>query len=136
MDLKLTPPAPDGANGSPNGSTQSGTAYDARSANGPEPRDHPVAGYMAVGFGLLGIFVSFIFVPAGFLMSIICMFRGQGIWALGGIILSVIGFLTSIVWMGLLGLGVMWGFLDFNDWMQPVFEIFDFMPGNGPTRSA
>lgn len=68
---------------------------------------HPVMGYFAVGFGILGIFThGWIFTPMGLLCSIIALFAGQVTWAVGGLFLSVIGLLTSPILLGLIGLGI------------------------------
>ena len=55
--------------------------------NNPSPENPtPVAGYLAVGLALLGIFTTgYIFVPLSFLASIIALFSGQIIWGIFGI---------------------------------------------------
>lgn len=68
----------------------------------------PIAGWFAVGFGLLGIFsYGTIFVPLAFITSLIALFMGQFIWATLGLLLAVAGFLTSPMLWGLLGLGAL-----------------------------
>ena len=72
----------------------------------PQPRDPaPIAGYLAIGLALLGIFsVGYIFVPLAFLASIIALFSGQIILGIFGILLSIAGLLTSPVLLTLVGL--------------------------------
>lgn len=71
-----------------------------------QPANHPIMGYFAVGFGILGIFThGWIFTPMGLLCSIIALFVGQVTWAVGGLFLSVIGLLTSPILWALIGLG-------------------------------
>lgn len=70
------------------------------------PDNHPIMGYFAIGFGILGIFThGWIFTPMGLLCSIIALFMGQVSWAVGGLFLSVIGVLTSPILLALIGLG-------------------------------
>lgn len=74
---------------------------------------NPVAGWFAVGFGLLGIFASGpVFVPLAFITSLIALFLGQFIWAVLGLMLAVAGFLTSPLLWGLLGLGALIAWLN------------------------
>ena len=74
----------------------------------PDIDDKPVLGWLAVGFGVLGIFTKgYIFVPLAFVCSVAALFVGQGAWAFGGLLLSVIGLLTSPVLLALLGLGAL-----------------------------
>lgn len=68
--------------------------------------DNPVAGWFAVGFGLLGIFgPGFIFVPLAFIASIISLLMGQFLWAAMGLLLSLAGLVTSPQLWLILGLG-------------------------------
>jgi hypothetical protein len=68
----------------------------------------PVLGWLAIGFGVLGIFTNgTIFVPLAFICSVAALFVGQGAWAFGGFLLSVAGLLTSPVLLALLGLGAL-----------------------------
>ena len=79
-------------------------SLNAGGANGAV-KSHPVAGYFAVGFGLLGIFsVGYIFVPLALICSLIALFMGQFIWAVVGLLLTLAGLLTSPVLLGILGL--------------------------------
>ena len=71
----------------------------------PESEPTPVAGYFAVGLGLLGIFTTgYIFVPLALLASVIALFSGQIIWGIFGILLTFAGLLTSPVLLTFLGL--------------------------------
>ncbi len=74
----------------------------------PDTDDKPVLGWLAVGFGVLGIFTKgYVFVPLSFVCSLAALFKGQVAWAFGGFLLSVIGLLTSPVLLALLGLGAL-----------------------------
>lgn len=65
----------------------------------------PIAGYLAVGLGLAGIFTAgYIFVPLAFLASVIALFSRQIIWGIFGILLSFAGLLTSPVLLALIGI--------------------------------
>ncbi len=81
----------------------------------PPPRSPaPIAGYLAIGFALLGIFsVGYIFVPLAFLASIIALFSGQIIWGIFGILLSIAGLLTSPVLLTIVGLA----------WLSSIFGM-------------
>lgn len=71
-----------------------------------KPETKPVMGWLAVAFGVLGIFTKgYIFVPLAFVCSLVALVLGQGAWAFGGLLLSVVGLLTSPVLLVLLGLG-------------------------------
>lgn len=72
----------------------------------PDDPPKPVMGWIACAFGVLGI-VSWgvVFVPLAFVCSIIALFMGQGGWAFLGLLLAVIGLVTSPVLLGLIGLG-------------------------------
>ena len=71
-------------------------------------KSHPIAGYFAVIFGLLGIFVNgLIFVPLSLICSVIALVSGQFIWAVLGILVSLAGVLTSPVILMMVGFGWM-----------------------------
>lgn len=71
----------------------------------PEREAMPVAGYFAIGLGLLGIFTTgYIFVPLALLASLIALFSGQIIWGIFGMLLTFAGLLTSPVLLTFLGL--------------------------------
>ncbi len=73
-----------------------------------KPDVRPIMGWLAVGFGVLGIFTKgFIFVPLAVVCSLIALFMGQGAWAFGGLLLSLLGLVTSPVLLALLGLGAL-----------------------------
>ncbi len=81
---------------------------------GPVPDGHvvqkksPIIGWFAVGCGILGLFTaSILFVPLTLIFSIIALFMGQFIWALGGVLLAIIGFLTSPQLLLIVGLGAL-----------------------------
>ncbi len=84
-------------------------AFDRPLPDGAEKPDvRPIMGWLAVGFGVLGIFTKgYIFVPLAFVCSLIALFMGQGAWAFGGLLLSVVGLMTSPVLLALLGLGAL-----------------------------
>jgi len=66
----------------------------------------PVMGWAAVGFGVLGIFTKgYLFVPLALVCSVLALFMRQGVWAFVGLLLTVVGLLTSPVLLALLGLG-------------------------------
>ena len=73
------------------------------SGGGGNEEARPIAGWFAVGFGLLGIFgPGYIFVPLALLTSVIALFMGQFIWAALGLMLSFAGFVTSpLLWAAL-----------------------------------
>ena len=73
-----------------------------------KPEVKPIMGWLAVGLAILGIFTKgYIFVPLAFVCSLIALFMGQGAWAFGGLLLSVVGLMTSPVLLALLGLGAL-----------------------------
>lgn len=85
----------------------------------------PLAGYMAVGFGLLGIFgPAILFTPLGFIFSLIALLRGQGSWGFVGLLLTVGGILGSPILMGLIGVGALYATFDWQEIMRPVYEMF------------
>ncbi len=88
----------------------------------------PLSGYMAVSFGLLGIFgPAIIFTPLGLLFSLIALLRGQGAWGFVGLLLAIGGILSSPVIMGVIGLGALYMTFDWQEMLQPLYEMF----GNG-----
>ncbi len=86
-------------------SNENGSQTGGQDNNPPPPSaPTPVAGYMAIGLALLGIFTTgYIFVPLAFLASIIALFSGQIIWGIFGLLLSIAGLLTSPVLLTFLG---------------------------------
>ena len=74
----------------------------------------PVIGWIAVGCGVLGLFtMSIIFVPLTLVCSVIALFMGQGVWAFLGVVLAVIGFLTSPILLGIVGLSALAAYFGF-----------------------
>lgn len=75
---------------------------------GAQAESKPVMGWIAVACAILGI-VSWgvVFVPLGFVCSIIALFMGQGMWAFIGLALSVVGLFSSPLLLGILGLGAL-----------------------------
>ena len=72
------------------------------------PERKPIMGWAAVGFGLLGIFTNgTLFVPLGFLCSVVALFMGQAAWAFVGFLLAVAGLLPSPVLLALLGMAAL-----------------------------
>ena len=110
IPLSLNPdPDPDPDKESEPGSDSNASpGTDAYPATPLVPEKKPIMGWAAVGFGILGIFTKgYIFVPLGFLCSVVALFMGQAAWALVGFLLAVIGLLTSPVLLALLGLGAL-----------------------------
>jgi len=88
----------------------------------------PLSGYLAVGFGMLGIFgPAFIFTPLGLLFSLIALFRGQGAWGFVGLLLAIGGILSSPIFMGIIGLGAIYMTFAWQEMLQPLYEMI----GNG-----
>ena len=76
----------------------------------------PVAGWCAIGFGLLGIFTfAYVFVPLALILSIIALFQKQISYGFIGLLLTVAGFLTSPIMLGIVGLT--W----FSSWIMKFF---------------
>jgi len=79
----------------------------------PAPDKHPIVGYCAVGCGLAGIFVNgVVFVPIGFIFSLIALVMGQGAWGVMGLLLTILGFVTTPAFLLFLGWRAMVLFLD------------------------
>ena len=84
----------------------------------------PVSGYMAVGFGLLGIFgPAILFTPLGLIFSVIALLRGQGSWGFVGLLLTVGGVLGSPILMGLIGVGAIYATFDWQEIFKPVYDM-------------
>ena len=89
----------------------------------PVPKT-PLSGYLAAGFGLLGIFGrAIIFTPLGLLFSLIALLRGQGMWAFVGLMLTIGGILGSPILMGLIGLGALFVTFDWQEMLRPLYEF-------------
>ena len=66
----------------------------------------PLLGMFAVGFGVLGIFTfAPLFVPLALIFGLIALFAGQLVWGFSAVVLAVAGFLSSPIFMTLLGMG-------------------------------
>lgn len=86
----------------------------------------PVAGYCAVGFGLVGIFgPGILFTPLGIIFSVIALLRGQGTWAFAGLMIGIGGILTSPLIMGLIGFGAAYAFFDWDSILKPLYDMMD-----------
>ncbi len=97
---------------------------DQRLALRTAPERHPVSGYLAVGFGLLGVFgPGLLFTPLGFIFSVIALFRGQATWGFVGLLLTVAGFLSSPLLMGLVGMSAFFVFFDWQDILAPIYQM-------------
>lgn len=89
-----------------------------------ERENTPVAGYCAVGFGLVGIFgPGIIFTPLGLIFSIIALLRGQGTWGFAGLMIGVGGIFTSPLIMGLIGFGAAYAFFDWDSILKPLYDM-------------
>jgi len=96
-----------------------------------KPEKKPVLGWFAVVFGFLGIFtVGFIFVPLGFLCSILALFTGQAVWGFIGLLLNFMGLITSPKLLVLIGIGAFSMWFDWNDFIEPIKHMI----GMGPTE--
>ena len=74
----------------------------------PVPKT-PLSGYLAAGFGLL--------------FSLIALLRGQGMWALVGLMLTIGGILGSPILMGLIGLGALYVTFYWQEMLRPLYEF-------------
>ena len=84
----------------------------------------PRIGLFAIAFGVLGIFFyGVIFVPLGFLCSILAFFRGQALWGFIGLLLTVMGLVTSPKLLFLIGIAAFAHWLDWNELFHPMFDM-------------
>ncbi len=83
------------------------------------PADHPVIGYFAVGFGVLGIFThAMVFVPLAVICSIVALFKKQIVWGVIGLLLAFMGLITSPAFMVFLGFRMLMIYLNgVYDWI-------------------
>lgn len=97
-----------------------------------EPEEKPLMGWFAVAFGFLGIFTyGVIFVPLGFLFSILAFFWGQALWGFVGLLLAVMGLITSPnLWL-LIGLSAFYHLFDWNEFVQPMYDMIGVEPSKG-----
>jgi len=101
-------------NTDPDSDQDSGNGEGPGTPDSTPPADHEnsrqsagisIIGGGAVAFGLLGIFsMGYIFVPLALICSLIALFMGQMSWAFIGLLLTVAGFITSPVLLGILGI--------------------------------
>ncbi|MEX0694334.1 MAG: hypothetical protein WD075_07825 [Rhodospirillales bacterium] len=101
------------------------TVSDQGRARRPAEVKTPLSGYLAAGFGLLGIFgPAVIFTPLGLLFSLIALIRGQGTWGFIGLMLTIGGILGSPILMGLIGVGALYVTFDWQEMLKPLYELF------------
>lgn len=105
LSLNPDPDSEDGA-GSPEDEIPQGENAESPGLKTAPVPENPVIGWFAIGFGFLAIFVNGpIFVPLTLICSVVALFMRQISWAFIGLLLAVVGFLTSPVLLTLLGLG-------------------------------
>ena len=84
----------------------------------------PHIGWLAVVFGFLGIFTfGFIFVPLGFLFSVLAFFRGQALGGFVGLLLAVMGLITSPKLLLLIGMAAFDHWFDWSEFVQPMYDM-------------
>jgi hypothetical protein len=84
----------------------------------------PLMGWLAVVFGFLGIFTfGFIFVPLGFLFSVLAFFRGQALGGFVGLLLAVMGLITSPKLLLLIGMAAFAHWFDWSEFVQPMYDM-------------
>jgi len=99
-------------------------SLDPNNAGAQQPEKKPVIGWFAVVFGFLGIFtIGIIFVPLGFIFSIIALFSGQAVWGFVGLLLNIMGLVTSPQLLLLIGAGAFAMWFDWNDFIEPVKQL-------------
>lgn len=94
--------------------------------------DQPVMGWFAVGFGLLGIFtIGPVFVPLGFICSVLALFFGQILWGFIGLLLAIMGLITSPILIAALSLLSVYQMLDLNEILKPFYDLIGVEPPPG-----
>ncbi len=89
-------------------------------------------GLFALIFGFLGVFTyGVIFVPLGFLFSILSFFFGQTFLGFIGLFLTIIGLVTSPKLLFLIGIAAFAHWFDWNDFVPPLFDVIGSDPSNG-----
>lgn len=68
-----------------------------------EPK--PVVGWIAVGLGLVGLFMTIFAIPFSVAFSVAALVVGQTAWGIGGMVLSILAVVTSPTIVALLGIG-------------------------------
>lgn len=97
-------------------------AKSGRTASRPA-EETPLSGYMAVGFGLLGVFgPAILFTPLALLFSLLALLKGQGSWGFVGLLLTMGGILGSPILMGLIGAGALYAIVDWQEIMKPLYD--------------
>ena len=92
----------------------------------------PLMGWFAVAFGFLGIFTfGFIFVPLGFLFSVLAFFWGQALFGFVGLFLSVMGLITSPKLLLLIGMAAFAHWFDWSELVQPMYDMIGVDPSKG-----
>ncbi len=95
----------------------------------PAPEQKPVSGWLAVGFGVLGVFgPGILFAPLALICSIFALLRGQAAWGVFGLILAVFGLMTSVQFWLLIGMGWILTSADW-EWLKTVIETIKFGGG-------
>ena len=81
-------------------------------------------GLFAITFGLLGIFTyGIIFVPLGFLFSVLAFFWGQILWGVIGLLLTIMGLVTSPKLLILIGIAAFSHWFDWNELVHPMYDM-------------
>ena len=81
-------------------------------------------GLFAITFGLLGIFTyGVIFVPLGFLFSVLAFFWGQALWGVIGLLLTIVGLVTSPKLLFLIGIAAFAHWFDWNELVHPMYDM-------------
>ena len=97
FDLSLKP--------DPSGDPNTGSAPPGTSVMEPDT-GFSWLGLFGVGFGIAGIISwGVVFVPLGFVFSVLALLFGRVAWGLGGLLLAMIGFATSPMLWAIVGLG-------------------------------
>jgi len=73
----------------------------------------PIMGWAAVILGVIGIPFSAVFTIIGLICSVIALFIGQIGWGITGILLALVGIVTSPLLMSLIGIGAIATWLNF-----------------------
>ena len=94
--------------------------------------NNPLIGLFAIAFGFLGIFTyGVIFVPLGFLFSILAFFWGQAFFGVIGLFLTIIGLVTSPKLLLLIGIAAFAHWFDWDAFIHPMFDMIDIDPTEG-----
>ncbi len=97
----------------------------------PTPEKKPVVGWCAIGFGVLGVFgPGLVFSPIAMICSIIALFVGQALWGILGLLLAVLGLVTSVQFWLVVGMGWILTSTDWA-WLKAIMEMLKF--GGGGT---